>query len=318
MTGPMFAQATNAASGGRGPRFAQLHNRLVLVTPVAGTYNPEAEINGDKARTWNVDLIVLDASHLGLTGGPLEYGGKGSLAEPHTDRITTPAIFKGVSVSNGSIVDQLTGADQRRTAGVDGGWILGVPYEGKGTKGNNPVHLGAVDVDPYGRVRPQAKELFAFAEQQAGAWVAGTLHLAEADHSELIQPGPTASPDVHKKYQERAAQRAARGITPAAIAAQAPAQPAMATVVGQQAPPTNPAQRDYVNPAAQYAPGAPVTAPSPVPGSPEWFAAQQVASAPANPDDAVPHGWTQTQWDTVKDPATRAMIWAQVRANSPS
>lgn len=295
MTAPMFRESTGGGWDGQAtPAIRDLMGRLIFVTPVAGTYDDQAKINDDITKTWRADILVLDAGHLGLQGGPLTFGGKGTVTEPATDRINTPAFFQRVSVANSSIVKELSDVDAERTAGTSGGWLVGIPVEGKGTKGNPPVHLGKLGVDQFGRARPMAAEIRAFAEAQFVAYLNGQLTLNR--ESELIPPPPHASPDAHKRYQERLNARQGKAgdtMTPQGI----PGAP-QAPYVQPYVPPTPPAPAPVAPAAAQYAPGAPASAPP---------------ANPANPDDAVPPGYDAAAWATIPGPV-RSQVWAMFRA----
>lgn len=281
MTVPMFRESTGGSwSGDITPSIATLMGRLIFLTPVEGSHNPDAKFaEGTPEETARpnirANVLVLDGAHLGLVGGELSYGGKGTMAEPHTDRISTPAFFQGVLVSNGSIVKDLVKADEERRAGVTGGWIMGIPVEGKGSKGNNPIHIGKIRTDQYGRERTNHGEIYAFLEQQFTAFLSGSLQLAGA--STLIPPTPQASPDVHKKFQERVQARAntQQGHAPATT-------------------PTPTPTPAYVQP-TQYAPGA----------------------VPASPDDEVPPNYDPAAWANL-DGGVRAMIWGSVRGMRPT
>jgi len=300
---PMFKESSGGSWDGTiTPWLKDMLNRLVFVEPVAGSYDPNDTFGETVRPSIRANVLVLDAAHLGLDGGPLVFGGKGTSTEPATDRIGTPAFFQGVKISNDSIVKDLVKAEEERTSGTSGGWRVGIPVEGKGTKGNPPLHLGKVKIDQFGRQRPQADQLWAWAEQQFTAFLGGNLPLHA--QSELLQPTPQASPDAHKRYQERLDARRA-----AAVAA------------GQlPPPPAPPAQPTYTTPAptSQYAPGvapsSPVSVPQPAPVAQPTYVqpSPQVTAQPANPDDAVPPGWDAAAWGNL-DQAMRTMIWTQVR-----
>jgi hypothetical protein len=298
MTTPAMPMFTDSQAGGNWdgnitPWIRDLMGRFLFLEPVAGSYDPDNEMAGKKRPAIRANVLVLDASQFGLVGGVLEFGGKaGSVSEPHTDRIGTPAHFKGVKISNDSIVKALVEADADRASGKTGGWKVGVVEEGKGTQGNNPIHLCSAKTDYHGRTRPMADQLWAWAEGQFMAFLGGTLPLHA--QSELIVPTPHAGPDVHKRHQERVKARA--GLQQDTVTA--------------QPQPTGPTyQAQPVAAASQYAPGQPPQT-SQVHGyAPDPLSAP---TAPASPDNEVPPGWDPQAWGNL-DQGMRTMIWGQVR-----
>jgi len=288
----MFRESTGGSwSGDITPSIATLMGRLIFLTPVEGSHDPDAVFGrGTPEETSRpqirANVLVLDGAHLGLVGGELTFGGKGSMSEPHTDRIGTPAFFQGVLVSNGSIVKDLVTADEERRSGKTGGWIMGIPVEGKGSKGNNPIHIGKIKTDQFGRERPNHAAIYAFLEQQFTAYLSGSLQLHST--STLIPPTPQASPDVHKKYQERLQARAS--------ALQGSGEPATVATAAVVQP-------------TQYAPGA-TTLPvmSTATGTPVIH--QQ--AVPVNPDDEVPPNYDAAAWANLDAPI-RTMIWGSIR-----
>jgi hypothetical protein len=287
MTTPAMPMYTDSQAGGNWdgnitPWIRDLMGRFLFLEPVAGSYDAENKLGETVRPAIRANILVLDASQFGLVGGVLEFGGKaGSVSEPHTDRIGTPAYFKGVKISNDSIVKALVEADADRAAGKTGGWKVGVVEEGKGTKGNNPIHLCSAKTDYHGRTRPMADQLWTWAEGQFMAFLGGTLPLHA--QSELIPPTPHAGPDVHKRFQERVQARSGnQQAAPAPVA-----QPASGGPTYQAAP---------AAPTSQYAPGQP----------------PQMAAAPTSPDNEVPAGWDPAAWGNL-DQGMRTMIWGQVR-----
>jgi len=282
MTTPAMPMFTDSQAGGNWdgnitPWIRDLMGRFLFLEPVAGSYDPDNEMAGKKRPAIRANVLVLDASQFGLVGGVLEFGGKaGSVSEPHTDRIGTPAHFKGVKISNDSIVKALVEADASRASGKTGGWKVGVVEEGKGTQGNNPIHLCSAKTDYHGRTRPMADQLWAWAEGQFTAFLGGTLPLHA--QSELIVPTPHAGPDVHKRHQERVKARA--GLQQDTVTAQ----------------PQPVAQPTYA-PVVSTATGNPVI---------------HQQAIPASPDGEVPPGWDPAAWGNL-DQGMRTMIRGQVR-----
>lgn len=312
---PMFRESTGGSwSGDITPSIATLLGRLIFLTPVDGSYDPNAVFGKGTAEEQNrpnirANVLVLDAAHLGLVGGELLFGGRGTPADPHTDRIGTPAFFQGVLVSNGSIVKELAAAEQERKDGKTGGWLMGIPVEGKGTKGNNPIHLGKIKVDQYGRARDNANDIYTLAEQQFTAYLSGALQLHTT--SVLIPPTPQASPDAHKRYQERLTARAnGQGAvsTPPSVTAAPYVPPTPAAVDTTPVPAAQP---------TQYAPGGVTAAQFTANAQAHPGIGVPAATTPSNPDDACPPGYDPAAWANVADPNLRAMIWTSVRSAQP-
>lgn len=256
------------------PQARDLIGRLLIVKPVKFeaqrlTGFDDEKNPGQKKRQDTVwaDVLVLDAGHLGLTGGILEYGGDGK-AKPNTDRITTPAFFPSVLFGQSLIVAFLKSEMDDATYP---GFSLGVIYlSDKGRQGNPPIVLGPVKTDQWDRPRPRAEEIWAFCGTEFARWASGEMKPATV--SELIAPLPHHSPDAHKAYQERLTKRggAPQASTPAYTPPAGPAQPQVAT---------------------QYAPGAPPAAAAPdhnaVPPTGGWTAEMWANM----PDDARRSVW---------------------------
>lgn len=94
----MAAFADPAAVGGTRPAIRDLVGRVVVIRPTR--YEPAAPAikPGETQERVTADILIV-------TGGPLEFGGNLVTAnKPHTSRVATPYLAKGVYISNTNIV----------------------------------------------------------------------------------------------------------------------------------------------------------------------------------------------------------------------
>lgn len=306
------------------PQARDLVGRLVIVKPtrfeakrLTGFKDEKTGAPVLKDTVW-ADVLILDAAHLGLVGGPLEYGGDGK-AIPNTDRINTPAHFKDVMMGQTLIAAFLKAEmDDPQYAGFS----LGVVYlSDKGKQGSPPLVLGPVRTTQWGQERPRGEELWAFAGAEFARWASGQMNPATV--SDLIPPPPHGNPEHIKAYQERVTKRATAQAQRQQD--QAPAQ--YAPQASQYAAPpsyTPPVAVTYQAPAqavaTQYAPGNPPQPQYAQPMAPSYQAPtyQAPVSAPPAPFDynQVPTvgGWTAEIWANVPE-AGRRVTWDAIRAH---
>lgn len=126
----MASFADPAAVGGTRPAIRDLVGRTVVIRPTR--YEPSAPAikPGETQERITADILIVD-------GGPLDFGGNLVTAnKPHTYRVATPYLAKGVYISNTNIVASVK--DSTGIAPVLGSIALGITN----TPGNNaPYNL---------------------------------------------------------------------------------------------------------------------------------------------------------------------------------
>jgi hypothetical protein len=130
----MAAFADPAAVGGTRPAIRDLVGRVVVIRPTRYEPNAPAIKPGETQERVTADILIV-------TGGSLDFGGNLVTAnKPHTYRVVTPYLAKGVYISNTNIVASVK--DSTGKAPVLGRIAMGVTN----TPGNNaPYNLLRVD-----------------------------------------------------------------------------------------------------------------------------------------------------------------------------
>jgi hypothetical protein len=126
----MASFADPAAVGGTRPAIRDLVGRTVVIRPTRYEPNAPAIKPGETQERITADILIVD-------GGPLDFGGNLVTAnKPHTYRVATPYLAKGVYISNTNIVASVK--DSTGVAPVLGTIALGITN----TPGNNaPYNL---------------------------------------------------------------------------------------------------------------------------------------------------------------------------------
>lgn len=137
MTAPaqqMASFADPAAVGGTRPAIRDLVGRTVVIRPTRYEPNAPAIKPGETQERITADILIVD-------GGNLEFGGNLVTAnKPHTYRVPTPYLAKGVYISNTNIVASVK--DSTGRAPVLGTIAVGT----SNTPGNNaPYNLLRVE-----------------------------------------------------------------------------------------------------------------------------------------------------------------------------
>jgi hypothetical protein len=126
----LAAFADPSAVGGTRPAIRDLVGRVVVIRPTRYEPSAPAVKPGETQERVTADILIV-------TGGPLEFGGNLVTAnKPHTHRVQTPYLAKGVYISNTNIVNSVK--DMTGKAPVLGRVAIGVTN----TPGNNaPYNL---------------------------------------------------------------------------------------------------------------------------------------------------------------------------------
>jgi hypothetical protein len=137
MTAPaqqMASFADPAAVGGTRPAIRDLVGRTVVIRPTRYEPNAPAIKPGETQERITADILIVD-------GGPLDFGGNLVTAnKPHTYRVATPYLARGVYISNTNIVASVK--DSTGKAPVLGSIAMGITN----TPGNNaPYNLLRVE-----------------------------------------------------------------------------------------------------------------------------------------------------------------------------
>lgn len=283
-----------SGSGQAQPAVRHLVGRTIALVPIS--YDPNAQFEGASRPSARADLYVID-------GGPLVYGDNMRDGTPATHRIDTPCVFKGWTVSNINVVNEIRAGLDRRSMPV------GVIY--RSSFGQKPYNLGKIkELPDGGGPRPDGEQRWQNLQTVFDGLSSGQIPNPTPIELNPQQPGQNGAGAMQ------------------AYASQQQYQPQ--TVPGYE--PTYAPPRGYVAPqqpvqAYGYAPApaGPTLAggPNPIPQPamhPQYVAAQQQAAAPVSapaapaqqsaPLPPAPPGF-EAIWHTMTDEQRGTLLQAQ-------
>lgn len=252
------------------PKLSDLRGRLVLIRPTAldrGIKAPGTDPNKLQDRI-TADIVVLD-------GGALAFGGSMQQGRPNTHQDPAmPVGYKGVFLSQKSVVTQLQGYLPGPTNPAGGRCLARVGLGTSSTPGNNaPYRLD----DPSNEDIALAHQYLA-GEQTGNLPFRSTAEPVPGQQAAPMQTGPQYVQTIPQQYAPPAQYGPQQGYAPAQQPqGPPPGYPPMAPqpAPGQfpQYPPQQPGPAGYLanpDPGAQYAPQQQPTQPAPPTAQTPW------------------------------------------------